>query len=70
MDEFKIDTISCKVVQVGNEGIAMKRKCIKKRVKGRGLSDNSDSKRDVPIWRDNTTQIGKWKKHLLSKYII
>ena len=29
LDEFKIDTFSCKVVQVGNKGIAIKRKCRK-----------------------------------------
>ena len=49
LDEFKIDTIRCKVIRVGNEGIAIKRK---------GMGDISDSKRDIPIWRDNTIQIG------------
>ena len=49
LDEFKIDTIRCKVIRVGNEGIAIKRK---------GFGDISYSKRDVPIWKDNTIQIG------------
>ena len=58
LDEFKIDTISCNVIHVGNEGIAIKRKCIRKHEKNKGWGDNSDSKRDIPVWRDNTIQIG------------
>ena len=53
LDDFKIDTIRCQVIRVGNEGIAIKRK---------GLGDIFDSKQDSPIWRQNSIQIGIWKK--------